>query len=299
MQTRVLLVGCGDVALRAARLLAHKHRLLGAIRRPENAPALRAAGIVPLLSDLDRRDSLRRLAGLAPVVLHLAPPQEEGETDARTRRLLAALSQGIAPARLIYVSTSGVYGDCGGARIGETRAPHPQTARARRRLDAERRIRAWAARNQVRASILRVPGIYAAGRVPLERLRAGTPAIVATEDSYTNHIHADDLARVIVAALRRGRPNRAYHACDDSEMKMGEYFDTVADAFGLPRPPRLPRAQVQAMVSPALWSFMNESRRLDNTRMKRELKVRLAYPTVPHGLGAAGLKAARPPAARA
>jgi nucleoside-diphosphate-sugar epimerase len=295
MQTRVLLIGCGDIALRVARRLRGRCKLLGTARRAERFPALRAAGIVPLAADLDRRDGLRRLAGLARIIIHLAPPPDAGGTDGRTRRLLAALSRSAPAARLVYISTSGVYGDCGGARIAETRALHPETARAKRRADAERRIRAWAARNRACASILRVPGIYAGDRLPLERLRAGTPAIAATEDSYTNHIHADDLAQVIVAAMRRGRPNRTYHACDDSEMKMGDYFDAVADAFGLARPPRLPRAEVQSSVSPALWSFMNESRRLDNTRMKRELKVRLTYPTVGDGLKAARADKTRSP----
>ncbi|HKB58814.1 MAG TPA: NAD-dependent epimerase/dehydratase family protein [Gallionellaceae bacterium] len=283
----ILMVGSGDIALRVARLLKSNYRMLGTARRPERHVALHAAGITPLSADLDRRHALRRLAGMSQVVLHLAPPQEQGDTDTRTRHLLAALSAGTRPAHLVYISTSGVYGDCGGAHVTEARPLHPATARARRRADAERRIRIWAARNGVRASILRVPGIYAADRLPLERLRAGTPAILPGEDSHTNHIHADDLARVVVAALRRGRANRIYHASDDSDLKMGDYFDAVADAYGLPHPPRLLRAQVQAAVSPALWSFMNESRRLDNTRMKRELKVRLRYPTVMDGLRAA------------
>ena len=284
---KVLLVGSGDIALRIAALLKDNYRLLGTARRPERHAVLNAAGITPLPADLDRRRSLRRLAGMSGIVLHLAPPQEQGETDTRTRRLLAALSQGTRPARFVYISTSGVYGDCGGADVAETRPLHSATGRARRRADAERQIRTWAARNGVRASILRVPGIYAADRLPLERLRGGTPAITADEDSHTNHIHADDLARLLLAALRRGRANRIYHASDDSDMKMGDYFDAVADACGLPRPPRLPRAQVQAAVSPGLWSFMSESRRLNNARMKRELKSRLRYPTVMHGLRAA------------
>lgn len=281
------MVGCGDVALRAAALLKDNYRLLGITRRAERFPALRAAGITPVLADLDQPGTLRRLAGLGHIVLHFAPPQDTGNQDRRTRHLLAALAQGTLPTQLIYVSTSGVYGDCNGDLVSEARPARPATPRAQRRLDAEQQIRAWAARNGVRASILRVPGIYGAARLPLERLRAGTSAIVHSEDSYTNHIHADDLARIAAAALRHGRANRVYHACDDSKLKMGDYFDAVADAFALPRPPRMPRAEVQAKVSPALWSFMGESRRLDNTRMKRELQVRLAYPTVTDGLRAA------------
>lgn len=281
---KILVAGCGDIALRVARELHGRYRMFGLVRRPERAAELRAAGIVPLHADLDNRRSLRRLAGLADSVLHFAPPSDSGEIDPRTRNLLTALAQGALPQRLVYISTSGVYGDCGGRRIDESWTPNPQTLRARRRLDAERQIRTWAERNGVSAAILRVPGIYAAERLPLERLRAGTPAIAAEEDSYTNHIHADDLARIVIAALRHAQSNRIYHASDDSNLKMGDYFDVVADAHTLPRPPRLSREQVQQAVSPALWSFMNESRQLENQRMKRELKVELRYPTVADAL---------------
>ena len=283
----VLLVGTGDIALRVAELLKSRYRLLGVVRRPEQAAVLRAAGIRPIRADLDDRRTLRRLAGVSNIVLHLAPPPDAGETDGRTRHLLAALSRSRLPNRLIYISTSGVYGDCGGARIDETHPIRPQTARARRRVDAETRIRSWSRRNNIRASILRVPGIYAANRLPLERLRAGVTAIIAAEDSYTNHIHADDLAHAVVAAMFHGRNNRVYHACDDSEIGMGDYLEAVAAILGAPSPQRLPRKQVQSTVSPSLWSFMNESRRLSNDRMKRELKVALAYPTVQDGLKAA------------
>jgi nucleoside-diphosphate-sugar epimerase len=277
---RLLIIGCGDIALRAAPLLRHRYRLFGLLRDPARAGTLRAAGIIPVLGDLDERTSLRRIAGLADAVLHLAPPPNAGDSDPRTHHLLAALSQGRLPKRLIYISTSGVYGDCGGAQIDETRPIHPHNARALRRVDAERQIRQWAQRNGVRASILRVPGIYAAERLPLERISSGTPAIVAEQDSYTNHIYADDLARILVAALQRGRPNRVYHACDDGGMKMGDYFDAVADAHHLPRPPRISRAEAQRVLPESLLSFLNESRRLGNVRMKRELGVRLRYSTV-------------------
>ena len=198
----------------------------------------------------------------------------------RTRNLLSVLSQGKAPKRLVYISTSGVYGDCGGAWVSETHPLNTSSPRAQRRVDAERQIRNWARRNQVNASILRVPGIYAADRLPLERLRAGTPAIVQDEDSYTNLIHADDLARISIAALQRGKSCRVYHASDDSQLKMGEYFDLVADAYHLPRVPRISRAEAQQVLPETLLSFMNESRRLINQRMKQELKVALRYPTV-------------------
>jgi nucleoside-diphosphate-sugar epimerase len=277
---RLLIIGCGDIALRTVPMLAGRFRLFALVRNPAQFGRLRELGVTPLPGDLDDRATLRRLAGLADVVLHLAPPPNAGTRDARTRHLLAALSQGSLPARFVYVSTSGVYGDCAGAVVGETRAIRPQNARALRRADAERQIRTWAARSAVRASILRVPGIYAAGRLPLERIRQRTPVIAAADDGYTNHIHADDLARIIIAAMRRGKPGRVYHASDDSGLKMGDYFDTVADAYGLERPPRVTRAEAQRVLPESLLSFMNESRRLSNQRMKRELNVALRYPTV-------------------
>ncbi len=276
----ILIVGCGDIALRVAALLRGRYRLFGLLRTPSRCAELRRAGIVPLTGDLDSRQSLGRIAGLAHSVLHFAPPADAGVGDTRTRHLLAALSRGRLPKQLVYISTSGVYGDCGGAYVSETHPLNPQSARARRRVDAENRIRLWAKCHGVNAGILRVPGIYADNRLPLERLRSGMPAIIAQQDSYTNHIHADDLARSVVAALRYAKPNRVYHSSDDSDLKMGDYFDVVADACHLPRPPRLPRDAVKLAVSPMLWSFMNESRRLSNARMKHELKVKLAYAKV-------------------
>ncbi len=231
---------------------------------------------------------MRRLAGLAHMVLHLAPPSGSDSSDTRTRNLLAALSRGARPRHLVYISTTGVYGDCGGAVVEETHPINLQTSRAKLRANAERQIRNWARRSRVNASILRVPGIYAADRLPLDRLRADTPAILHEEDSYISLVHADDLARTVVAALHHARPNRIYHASDDSNMKMGEYFDCVADAFELPRPSRLARAEVRRMVSPMMWSFLCESRRTSNRRMKRELKVALRYPTVKDAMCAQG-----------
>jgi nucleoside-diphosphate-sugar epimerase len=282
---RILIIGSGDIALRVAPLLRH-YQLFGLVRRAERFAELRAAGIIPLPGDLDAAWSLSRIAGLADIVLHFAPPGGAGGKDLRTRNLLAALSQRASPRRFVYISTSGVYGDCSGALVDETRPLNAQTARARLRADAENQIREWAKRNRASTSILRVPGIYAADRLPLERLRQRTPAIMHKEDSYTNHIHADDLARIVVAALRHGKPNRVYHASDDSDMRMGDYFDAVADAHGLPHPPRLSREEVERSVSPMLWSFMNESRRLKNGRMKNELGVRLRYSTVADALKA-------------
>ncbi len=274
---RVLILGCGDVGLRLVPLLLPRYRVLAVTSNPDRRAELRAAGAIPIVADLDAPLTLGRLARLAPTIVHLAPPQSEGRIDRRTRNLAAILPEG---ARLVYVSTTGVYGDCAGASFDETRSVRPQNARAVRRVDAETVLRAWARRRHGKLSILRVPGIYAADRLPLERLHKGLPALVAQEDVHTNHIQADDLARICLAAMRLGAPNRVYHAVDDSDLKMGDYFDAVADAAGLSRPPRLPRSELERSVSPMMLSFMSESRRLHNARIKEELGVQLRYPDV-------------------
>lgn len=283
----LLVVGCGDIGLRVARLVAARWRVLGLSHTAERLAVLRSAGVVPIAGDLDRADSLARLAGLADAVLHLAPPAPSGVRDARTANLLGALGRDRRIARLVYGSTTGVYGDTGGALVDETRAPRPATDRARRRVDAERQVRAFGRRHGVRTTILRIPGIYAFDRPggdPRERVRRGEPVLVASDDVITNHVHADDLARACVAALVRGPAPRVVNVVDDSALAMGDHYDRVADRFGLPRPPRLTRAEAATVLSPMQMSFLAESRRLANARLKRELRVALRYPSVDDGL---------------
>jgi nucleoside-diphosphate-sugar epimerase len=269
-------------------LVSGRYRVYALSRSPQSNAALRALGIIPLRGDLDQPETLAIIAGLAHDVVHFAPPPNRGAHDTRTARLIAALAKGRSlPQQLVYISTSGVYGDCSGELVSETRPARPQTDRALRRADAERRLRNWGARNGVRVSILRVPGIYAADRLPLARLEKGTPALKTEEDSFVNHVHADDLARIVVAALHHAHPGRMYNAADDAPQKMGDYFDLVADRFGLPRPPRIARSEATGILPENLLSFMRESRRLVNRRINQELRFKLRYPTVADGIAAA------------
>ena len=267
---RLLIAGFGDIARRAAPVLGNAFELRILARKN---------GL-----DLDRPESL---AALEPVdaVLHCAPPPASGSADTRTANLLAALEgRRILPTRIVYISTSGVYGDCGGALVDESRAVNPQTARAARRVDAEARLALWCSAHGAALTVLRAPGIYAVDRLPLAGLRAGMPALRDADDVYTNHIHADDLAAICVRALEEGAPAGIYNASDDSRLKMGEWLDMVADQAGLPRPQRIARSEAGGRIPADLLSFMGESRRLDNTRLKRTLGVRLRYPTVREGL---------------
>ncbi len=309
----LLLVGCGDVGGRIGTLLARQGRdrlrVLGTARGTQSAARLRGLGIVPLRADLDDRASLARLRPFARRMIDLAPPPNTGTTDPRSAGLVAALAGGAgsprgrsapgrehrrsppvgaaarrAPlprrARWVHVSTTGVFGDRDGTQFDETRTVRPANARAVRRVDAERRFREPAAWRTADVTLLRVPGIYGHDRLPIERLHKGLPALLPADDVYTNHIHADDLARIAWRAVLRGRPGRVVHAVDDTDLKMGDYFDRVADAFGLPRPPRVDRTTLAGLVTPMMLSFMSESRRLENRRLKRELGVRLRYPDV-------------------
>ena len=287
------MIGCGDVALRTARLLSPTFRLYGLTRNPDQHSSLRAAGITPIAGDLDVYRTLGRLAIDAFAVLHFAPPPSTGDDDPRTRNLLAALAapsrNGRSPKRarslprvIVYISTTGVYGDCGGALVDETQPPAPATTRATRRIAAERRLRRASRRtfhDPVKLSILRVPGIYAEDRLPIERLQRGMPALIDGDDVYTNHIHADDLARATIAAMFRGKAQRTYNVTDDAHWKMGEYFDRVADALALNRPPRISSDEADRVIPPVMRSFMNESRRLSNARIVSELRWRPLHAT--------------------
>ncbi|MEN9773483.1 MAG: hypothetical protein RL322_553 [Pseudomonadota bacterium] len=285
-QPSVLITGCGDVGLRLIRHIREAGkpvRIIATARRSDQLARIRAAGGTALSVDLDQRKSLKRLACFSRRVIHLAPPPASGRIDdPRSRRLIAHLIRNGRPRRRhwVYVSTTGVYGDCSGAWIDETQPLRTQSDRARRRVAAEGLFRQASQRDQACATILRAPGIYAADRLPVERLRAGTPALRPEDDVWTNHIHAEDLAQACWLALWRGRPGRAFNVVDSSALRMGEYFDQVADAFGLARPPRMGRAELSQRVSPMMLSFMQESRRLSNQRMRSELRIRLRFPTV-------------------
>jgi nucleoside-diphosphate-sugar epimerase len=266
---QLLIAGYGDIARRA---------LVQLERGFEVKRLSRACGL-----DLDRPETL--IVDGAHALLHCAPPPGHGETDTRTAHLLAALEKGrILPARIVYVSTSGVYGDRAGARTDELQPPAPRSDRARRRLDAERQLARWCAPRSIGLVVLRVPGIYAADRLPLERLRARVPVLRAEDDVYTSHIHADDLATIVCRALEVHAPPGVYNASDDSELRMGDWMDLVADTHSLPRAPRIARSEAEKRLPATLLSFMRESRRLDNRRLKQLLGVRLRYPTVHEGL---------------
>lgn len=281
----VLIIGCGYVGQRLARqLLAEGCSVTGMVRSAASAQALAALGIDAVQADLDADAALPALPSTGAEVYYFAPPPGEGEDDPRLRRVLAAFV-GALPRRIVYLSTSGVYGDCAGAWVDEYHPLNPTTARARRRAAAETTLAEWSSDTGLPVVILRVPGIYGPGKLPLERLRKRLPLLRAEDSPFTNRIHVDDLIRVCRAAMTRGRPGAAYNVSDGQPSNMTDYFNRIADRAGLPRPPVVERADIDRL-SPGMRAFMEESKRLDTRRLHAELGVELRYPNLEAGLDA-------------
>lgn len=286
-----VIIGCGYVGARLAL------RLGGAVRAftgsADGAARLHAAGIAAVTWDLDAEAGAVPIRAEGATIFHLAPPPPQGMRDSRVRRVLAALEG--APTRFVYLSTTGVYGDARGATVTEDTPTRPVTARARARVDAEEAVQEFCAARGIAWTILRVPGIYGPGRLPLERLRRGDPAIREAEAGPGNRIHVDDLVSVCVAAATAAAAaNRVYNVGDGDHSSSTAYFKAVARRAGLPPPLELPAAAAQRQLSALAWSFLGESRRVSTARMRAELGLRLLYPRMEDGIRASLEESASP-----
>jgi len=280
----LIIIGCGDIGRRvAARYLAAGRQVVGVVRSEGSAALLDAAGIEPRIADL-ANPPLPALPLAGADLFYFAPPPPKGEQDPLVANLIRHFDHCGRPRRVVYISTTGVYGDCGGAWVDEMRPVNPVAPRAKRRWDAECAWQAWREASDGEIVILRVPGIYGPDRLPLERLRAGLPLVCEAEAPYTNRIHAEDLADVCVAAMRRGRSGEVYNAGDGHPGTMTDYFNRIADRAGLPRPPQIPLVAAAERLSEGMLSYMRESRRLDNRKLREDLGVVLRYPSLEEGL---------------
>ncbi len=278
--------GCGYLGRRLAIRRQHENRqITGVVRTVASAEALAGMGIGSLQVDLDV-DAATELAPQGSTLFYFIPPAKSGETDTRVRRLIEEFARQGHPRRIVYLSTTGVYGDCQGEWVTEERPVNPVFARAKRRWDAECRLREWRADTGGELVILRVAGIYGPGKLPLERLRKGLPLVRAEESPWTNRIHIDDLVQVCVAAMDKGSDGAVYNVSDGSPGTMIDYFSKIAELAGLPAPPAITLSQAAQQLSEGMLSYMHESRRLDNSRMRDELGVTLLYPGMDVGLSA-------------
>ena len=281
----VLIVGCGYIGQRVAALLdTDKYHVTGVVRSRESAEKLTKSGAVAVCVDLDRLPPGPDWGCAQADVFYVAPPPPGGDQDLRMQAFLASLPGKTAVRRLVYISTSAVYGDCHGDWITETQPLKPTTPRGLRRLDAEQQLREWCRLNKAQWIILRVPGVYGPGKLPLERLRKGTPVLREIDAPYTNRIHADDLATICVAAMQCSTGNEVYNVSDGHPGNMTDYFFRVADAAGLPRPPEVSREDAPSVLSAGMLSFLNDSRRMDNSKLLEDLGIELRYPELQVGL---------------
>lgn len=285
--TNIVILGCGYVGRHVAALERDAgNDVLGVVRSDASAETLRQHGIAAALADLDAPASLAALPLAGSIVYYFAPPPPRGITDPRMRAFVGALDPTVPPARVVLISTTGVYGNCAGASIDEDTPINPQADRAFRRADAENTLRHWGHEHAVPVVVLRVPGIYGPGRLPEQRLREGRPVLREDESPYSNRIHIHDLARACFAAARRGAADRVYNVADGHPSTMTDYFNHVADALGLPRPPQISRSQAQSELSAGMMSYLEESKRIDITRMREELGVEPEYADLARGLAA-------------
>ena len=287
----VFVVGCGYIGLRVAELWQKNTKGLmpisGLVRSSTSAALLKERSIRPVMVELDRPEILNgQLKLKQTLVYYFAPPPKTGLDDVRMKNFLAAIEQNNLPAKLIYLSTSGVYGDQQGKLIDETVTPKPKENRAVRRYAAECAVSDWGMKMNVPVMILRVGGIYGPGRLPVKRLQNQTPIIHEHLAPSTNRIHADDLAQVCVAAAIHGKAGAIYNVTDGCHSNMTEYFNQIADFLELPRPPTIDWDEAEKVLSKGMLSYLRESRRLDNRRMLEELKVELQYPDLQTGLQA-------------
>ncbi|MCK4503552.1 MAG: SDR family oxidoreductase [Desulfuromonadales bacterium] len=281
----VLIVGCGDIGVRVAQLVRESGGQVSAVARAKSsAERLAGHGIMPVQADLDRAASLADLPIAGKLVFYLAPPPGGGAIDPRMRNFCKALGKEQAPAKVIYVSTSGVYGDCGGALIDEQTPVNPQTSRAKRRVDAENRLIEWGHNLGVPIVILRVTGIYGPGRLPIARIKQGHPVLAEADSPPTNRIHADDLAAVCLAAAEWAGDGEIFNVSDGQPGTMTQYFNAIADLLGLPRPQPVDMDEARKLMNPMMLSYLSEARRMDNRKMIEQLGVVLQYPDLAAGL---------------
>lgn len=285
----VLIIGCGDIGQRVASLCQQQGaKVFGLVRSDTSANRLREQNITPIAGDLANRDSLQALPTKEAEIYYFAPPPTEGTTDPHMHNFLSAINKDELPAKMVIISTTAVYGDCQGAWITEDQPVNPETDRGQRRLDAENTCRTWANQNGVPLVILRVGGIYGPGRIPITRLQKGLPILREDESPFTNRIHQDDLAQICVAAANQMKSDESgeniFNVCDCQPGTMSQYFKDVAKACGLPQPPEISREEAQNQMTAGMLSYLRESRRIDNSKLIKELNIKLMYPTLDEGL---------------
>jgi len=283
---QILIIGCGDIGKRVARLwIETGGNIFALIRKIEQANQLRDMHIDPVIGDLDYPDTLAKLPVKDTLIYYFAPPPDNGYDDPRLVNFINHLKNNDPPSKLVYISTTGVYGDYHGEWVTERSPVNPKNPRSKRRLAAEKILKTWQEHTAIPVVILRVAGIYGPGRLPIERINSGQPVLNEKVAPYSNRIHSDDLARICVAAARHILDGyHIYNVSDGHPTTMTDYFNHVAMHAGLKPPRILTMEEAAHEFSPMMLSFLKESKRVDNRKILQELGITLLYPDLETGL---------------
>jgi len=279
------IIGCGYIGKRVAKLAMLKgNKVTALVRSESSAKELENLGIDIFTGDLDHRETLPHLPLGNSILYYFAPPPPHGLIDIRIEAFTETINKPPYPKVVVLISTTGVYGNCKGEWVTEKRPPAPQAERAKRRLSAENILQNWGEKNKVPVIILRVPGIYGPGKLPVKRLKEGLPVLREEDSPFSNRVHADDLAKACIVAARKGQGGSVYNICDGHPTTMTDYFYKVADLLKIVRPPAITLEEAKKVLSKGMLSYLAESKRLDNRLMCEELGLKLKYPDLNSGL---------------
>jgi len=282
---KTVIIGCGDIGRRVGTLLLEQgQKVLATAKTEESAEKLRDLGFESIVGNFDYQEDAPFVPVHGQQVFYFMPPQGGGKSDYRVLNFCRKLSPENAPEKLVYISTSGVYGDCGGVVVTEETPINPQTSRALRRASAEIQLQEQAEKLGFKLVVLRVTGIYGPGRLPVARIMQGHPVLKPEDASFTNRIHTFDLVQVCLAAMEKGEDGDVFNVCDGQESSMTDYFLAVADLYELQRPEQISMAEAEKAMNPLMLSYQKESRRMSNRKMLDKLNIELQCPTLQGGL---------------
>lgn len=281
--TTTLIIGCGYVGEKVALQLMQlesNHNVYATVGSSSKAATLTIQGIKTQAINFDAEDITALTIPREPYrLLYLVPPSREGEKDTRLQRVLNIL-QTRPPVHFVYMGTSGVYGDCQGDWVNESRIPNPTSEPSKRRLHAEKIVDRWSATQQCSRTLLRVSAIYGPERLPIKRIREGRPAVNADESAWSNRVHIEDLTTICIKALAREGLNEIFNVSDGHPTTSEEFISTIARALGMPLPSSISLKQALCEATPAQRIYLTESRRLDNRLLLQKLDLRLRFPTI-------------------
>ncbi|MFK5926186.1 MAG: NAD-dependent epimerase/dehydratase family protein [Desulfuromusa sp.] len=283
--SKFTIIGCGDIGFRVAReLIKQGQQVQATIHYEEGTIVPQSAGIETIVANFDYQEDIPDFSMQGQKLFYFMSPQGGGSSDYRMLNFCRKLSPKNCPAKIVYISTSGVYGDCGEELVTEENPTNPQTSRAKRRVSAESQLQEQAEKLGFDLVILRVTGIYGPGRLPLSQLKKGHEVLRPEDAPRTNRIHSLDLVVICLAAMERGEAGDIFNVCDGQESSMSEYFMAVADMYALPQPAQLSWSEAEKVMNPLTFSFLKESRRMSNRKLLEKLAIKLRYPTLEEGL---------------